>query len=307
MKISIITVCKNSEKYIEKSIQSVINQTYTNYEYIIIDGKSDDKTCEIINKYSGYITKLISEPDRGLYEAMNKGIKIATGDFIYFLNSDDCLFDREVIKDVAHTLSTDDNCDFLYGNVERIGISGEIFTSKSPRPENLKKEMIISCAIPHQGSFFKANLFAKLGYFDETFRIAADYEWFTKLLLDPSLKLIFSDRTIASYYCGGISGTNLKLAYREMFDAQNKSGLFDADDETRIHKLQELCTEQQDLIGKLQTLAEDRHKYATEIQNQLDVCLSLANERLVTIEATAWGKLIILVKKVIRKLKNSEN
>jgi len=304
MKISIITVCKNSEIFIERSIQSVISQTYENIEYIIIDGASGDRTCELINKYANHIDIFKSEPDRGLYEAMNKGIKIATGDFIYFLNSDDCLFDRDVLKDVAQTISTYDICDFLYGNVERINISGESFMSKSPKPESLKEEMIISCAIPHQGSFFKANLFKKLGYFNEMYRIAADYEWFTKLLQDPNLKLILSDRIIASYYCGGLSGINLKLAYSEMFDAQNKSGLFDSKDaETRIHKFQELCIEQQDLIGKLQTLSQVRHEYATETKNQLDACLNLANERLIMIESTAWGKLIILFKKAVKKLK----
>jgi glycosyltransferase involved in cell wall biosynthesis len=329
MKISIITVCKNSENHIEKSIQSVTSQIYSNYEYIIIDGKSEDGTCAIIAKYSKYIDKFISELDGGIYEAMNKGIKLSTGDFLFFLNSDDYLFDPYVIKDVVQTLSKYDECDFIYGNVERIGISGESFMNKSPKPEFLKEGMIFSCAIPHQGSFFKADLFEKLGLFDETYRIAADYEWFTRLLKDRSLKLIFSDRVISSYSCAGLSGVNLKLAYREMFDAQNKSGLFDSTDtEFRLNRLQEFCMEQQDLVGKLQTLAEERHKYAVEQQdlvgklqtlaeerhkyaaetkNYLDESLILSNDRLVFIQASNWGKLILLVKKVIKLFKRKIN
>jgi len=305
MKISVVTVCKNSEKHIEKAIQSVINQTYHNYEYIIIDGKSDDRTCEIIAKYSNYIAQFISETDNGLYEAMNKGIKLATGDFIYFLNSDDYFFDQEVLKDIVQTLLKDNSCDFLYGNVEQVSISGECFTSKLVKPEYLKTEMITSCAIPHQGSFFKANLFEKLGYFNETYRIAADYEWFTRLLQNPSLKLSFIDRIIAFYYCGGFSGTNLKLAYSEMFNVQNKSGLFTIKDaETRIHKFQEFCIEQQALVRELQILAEERYKYAEETKSYLEASSILANERLAFIEASNWGKLLILVKKVINSLKS---
>ena len=305
MKISIITVCKNSEKYIEKAIKSVINQTYKDYEYIIVDGKSEDKTCQIVAKYSDHVAKFISETDSGLYEAMNKGIKLATGDFIYFLNSDDYFFDQEVLKDVVQTLLEDNSCDFLYGNVEQVSISGECFTSKSVKPEYLKTEMLISCAIPHQGSFFKADLFEKLGCFDETYKIAADYEWFTRLLQNHSLKLRFTDRIIAFYYCGGFSGTNLKLAYREMFNAQNKSGLFTIKDaETRIQKFQEFCIEQQALVRELQILAEVRHQYASETKKQLDNCLVLANERLAYIELSFFGKLTSLMKKAINALKN---
>lgn len=305
MKISIITVCKNSEKHIEKAIQSVIGQTYHNYEYIVVDGKSDDRTCEIIAKYSNHITKFISESDNGIYEAMNKGIKLATGDFIFFLNSDDYFFDKEVVKDIVQTLSKYSDCDFIYGNVDSISISGESFMNKSPQPEFLREAMIFSCAIPHQGSFFKADLFEKLGLFDENYRIAGDYEWFMRLLKERSLKLIYCDRTISSYSCGGLSGTNLKLAYREMFNAQNKSSLFDSrDNEFRINKLQEFCIESQSLIGELQVLAEKRYKYAEETKNYLDASLILANERLAFIEASNWGKLLILVKKAINSLKN---
>jgi glycosyltransferase involved in cell wall biosynthesis len=305
MKISIITVCKNSEKYIEKAIKSVVNQTYKNYEYIIVDGKSEDQTCQIVAKYSDYVAKFISETDNGLYEAMNKGIRLATGDFIYFLNSDDYFFDQEVLKDVVQTLLGDNTCDFLYGNVEQVSISGECFPSKLVKPEYLKIEMIISCAIPHQGSFFKADLFEKLGYFDETYRIAADYEWFTRLLQDQSVKLTFIDRTIATYYCGGLSGKNLGLAYQEMFDAQNKSGLFNNEEsEIRINKFQEFCIEQQVLIRKLQSLADQRLRYAQESQNHLDTALSLANQRLAFIEASGFGKLINLAKKAIKTLKS---
>lgn len=101
MKVSIITVCYNSEEYIEEAVKSVLFQTYQNIEYIIIDGKSTDGKLNIINKYKDRISKIMSEKDEGIYDAMNKGAQVATGDIIYFLNSDDRLIDKDVIMDAA--------------------------------------------------------------------------------------------------------------------------------------------------------------------------------------------------------------
>ena len=100
-KVSVITVCYNAEEFIENAINSVLNQTYINIEYIIIDGASKDSTVPIINKYKSKITFFLSEPDNGIYEAMNKGIKAATGDILYFLNSDDIFYDKYVIENVV--------------------------------------------------------------------------------------------------------------------------------------------------------------------------------------------------------------
>ena len=104
LKISIITVCFNSEKFIQEAIESVINQTHQDIEYIIVDGGSKDKTVDIIKSYSKKITKYISEPDKGIYDAMNKGLKMATGDYIGILNSDDFYIHNEVIANVVNEL-----------------------------------------------------------------------------------------------------------------------------------------------------------------------------------------------------------
>ena len=117
MKISIITVCFNSVKTIEKTILSVINQNYENYEYIIIDGQSTDGTKEIIKKYQSKIDKFITEPDNGIYEAINKGIKLADGKIISILHSNDVYFDNFVLKKVTSHFVDDDNLDIAIGDV----------------------------------------------------------------------------------------------------------------------------------------------------------------------------------------------
>ncbi len=114
-KISIVTVCYNAERNIEKTILSVINQTYDNIEYIVIDGGSNDGTLSVINKYASKIDKVISEPDKGIYDAMNKGITLAKGDWINFMNAGDSYVDSCVLKLVSDNINS--NCDMIYGDI----------------------------------------------------------------------------------------------------------------------------------------------------------------------------------------------
>ena len=117
-KISVITVTKNSEKFLEENINSLKNQTYQNFEHIIIDGKSTDGTVDIIKKHNEKIDYWISEPDKGLYDAMNKGIEVSTGDIIGILNSDDIYY-SDALRIVNHYFSQQENLDFLFGTVEK--------------------------------------------------------------------------------------------------------------------------------------------------------------------------------------------
>ena len=125
MKISIITVCFNSSKTIEKTLQSILSQTYNNIEYIVVDGGSFDSTLEILKKYTKIISKLISEPDKGLYDALNKGIKSATGDIVGILNSDDIYNDEKVIENIAY-FHNNNNIEVSLGNIIQITDSGKI-------------------------------------------------------------------------------------------------------------------------------------------------------------------------------------
>jgi GT2 family glycosyltransferase len=227
MKISIITVCRNAENLIETAIKSVVSQTYQNIEYIIIDGDSQDQTKEIISRYSGFISKFVSEPDSGVYEAMNKGIHLASGSFIYFLNSDDALADEHLVQDVVQFLIENSECDFVYGNLLfQVDTPSGQYTQliTFPDPEGIAEHLVCDCLL-HQASFARTDLFSRLGYFNENYRIGSDYEWFLRLIGDRSIQLRYYPRTIASYNAGGMS-SDMEKTLSEMFEIQNKSDLY---------------------------------------------------------------------------------
>ena len=265
MKVSIITVCKNSEKTIERTIQGVLSQTYNDIEYIIIDGDSSDRTKDIIRQYTNHITRFISEPDRGIYEAMNKGINLATGSFFYFSNSDDYLFDANVIQDLVQFVSHHPGCDFVYGDHEARFISGDSKIYKPVLPEQLLEEMVClgDDRVHQPTSLFKADLFKKVGLFSETYRIASDYEWFLRLLQDPTLKICYYPRTIVSYAHGGASG-NIRALFEEVFDIQNKIALCQREDWLikRVVKLQQMFVDKYELL-------ESTHKLAIARESQI--------------------------------------
>lgn len=216
-KISIVTVCYNSAKTIEKTIQSVTNQTYPNIEYIIIDGYSTDGTREIIHKYTNHISYFISEPDNGIYEAMNKAIDVASGNYIFFLGSDDYLASNNIIDKVAEVLSSSSDIDILCGKVmvidDRLGLC-------RMRGEPLTKEQIINGNMPpHQGIFAKVDLLKKQ-HFSLKYRIAADFDFFLKNYLDNK-NVAWFEECIAHYSCNGLSGTS-DIWIKEYADILNK-------------------------------------------------------------------------------------
>lgn len=215
MKVSIITVTLNSEETVEKTILSVINQNYQDLEYIIIDGKSSDKTLEIIKKYQNKIDILISEKDTGIYDAMNKGVSKASGEIVYFLNADDELFDEYVISEIVKEIETKTEFDYFYGGV----ISRNIFGGKS---ENIRMQKISNMAIklgrniPHQSLFVRRYLFEKLGLFDLRYKINADYEWECRLV-KKGYRGLFLKRIISYYNQTGFSSRISWNPYKERF------------------------------------------------------------------------------------------
>lgn len=194
-KISIITVTYNSQKYLSDTIESVINQNYDNFEYIIIDGLSTDKTVDIIKEFHHHIYHWISEPDSSMYEALNKGLQVATGDFILCLNSDDYLRDPEVLKDCALFLQTN-QCDALYGNI--IKKRGNIYKKLSLRSYSFK-EVLFSrhCSfVPHPSVFISKSVYRERQY-DLSYRYAADFDFILYILRFKRVK--FFDRDITYF------------------------------------------------------------------------------------------------------------
>lgn len=196
-KITIITATYNSVKTLEQTIFSVIEQTYDNIEYIIIDGGSTDGTIDIIKRYADKIAYWISEPDKGIYDAFNKGIAVATGDYIEFLGSDDSLYAKDTIKKIVAEI--DEDTDILSGGVicvnERQKIE-KFADSQTPLKENRM--------VPHQGMFVRT-LLLKNRMFDLQYKIASDYESFLYFLLEKKVVLKSIDYPVAYYSLSGVS------------------------------------------------------------------------------------------------------
>lgn len=226
MKISIITVCYNSEKTIEKTFQSVQSQTYSNIEYIVVDGKSTDDTLQIANNYQNVITKVISEKDKGLYDAMNKGIALATGDIVGILNSDD-VFDSETVLEEVANFHMNNTIDASVGNIVQFNQEGKTvrkYSAKNWNPEKLK----IGFMPAHPAIFFKRELFKKYGYYHLDFTIGADYELITRFFLRHKITWKFSDITTTSMLIGGLSSSGLgsyRLISKEIKKALTRNNI----------------------------------------------------------------------------------
>jgi glycosyltransferase involved in cell wall biosynthesis len=203
---TIITVTYNAESFIETSIKSVLSQTFNDYEYIIIDGGSTDTTVNIIKQYDQRITRFISEADEGIYDAMNKGLNIASGNYILFVGADDLLNDENVLNDIAKELAGN-NFDFISGNV--VYNTGRKFLSK------FSFKMLLNNTVHHQSIFYHRSLFSNFRY-DTAFKLIADYELNIRLYRNrKTLKYKFIDRTISICYASGASRTQLSRARRE--------------------------------------------------------------------------------------------
>ena len=172
MKISIITVCFNSESTIRDTIESVLKQTYKDYEYIIVDGKSTDNTLNIINEYKNI--KLISEKDKGFYDALNKGIKIASGDIIGIINADDVLYDENVFKTIVDNYK--DDTQIMYANIKYYN---EDF-SKVVRDYISGAKYSNAWCPAHPSMYIRKEVFDKIGYYNLDYRIVADYDFMVR-------------------------------------------------------------------------------------------------------------------------------
>ena len=209
-KITIITVCFNSAKTIKRTIDSVKAQTYSNIEYIIIDGQSTDGTIDIINEYIDYIDCFVSEPDSGIYDAMNKGVKKATGDWIAFLNADDYYADDAIIRiaDVCNEIEND--VDIISAQINYLKDNEIIGKSKYSSFKSIWNEMPVA----HPATFVRHSVFDKIGLFDTSFKIAADYEFMVSCFIHD-LHCRYESFVTTYFSIDGTSGTNHEELYKE--------------------------------------------------------------------------------------------
>lgn len=216
-KISIITIVYNNVADIEHTILSVINQTYNNIEYIIIDGLSTDGTLDVIAGFSDKIDKVVSEKDNGIYDAMNKGLRLASGDYILFLNSGDELYDRHTLENV---LSSADDADIYYGETKLIDEHRKIIGDRRHKaPDSFSwKSFKYGMNICHQAIYIRRSL---VPLYDETYRLSSDIDWVIRAAKQAT-KIVNTHQYVAKYLVGGLSQQRHLESLRERYQVLKK-------------------------------------------------------------------------------------
>jgi len=215
IKVSIITVVYNGEKYLEQTIQSILNQTYKNIEYIIIDGDSTDGTIDIITKYEDKLAYWISEKDNGIYDAMNKGIQKATGELIGIINADDFYNGNKIIDNIVNLYTNSNTPDILYGKMKFINPYTNQSITIEPSINNLRYDMTLN----HPTCFLKRELYNEK-LFDTNFKICADYD-LLMYFYQQEKTLVYVDKIVTIMRIGGASD-NFLLSTNEVFVVQKK-------------------------------------------------------------------------------------
>jgi glycosyltransferase involved in cell wall biosynthesis len=218
MRITVITVCYNRKATIEKAIKSVLEQNYHNIEYIIIDGNSSDGTKEIIESYRDRISQYISEPDKGMYDAINKGLKLATGDIIGLMHSDDEFYDEKVLTKIAARFNYDPSIDGVYGDGVYVSNDKEerLIRNRIGGPFSLKK--VKSGWLPlHPTVYLKKSIIDKYGLYNIDFKIASDTEFLLRYLYKFKIKMTYINAYIVKMRMGGMS-TNVKRIFEVFYE-----------------------------------------------------------------------------------------
>ncbi|MGL5937480.1 MAG: glycosyltransferase family 2 protein [Phocaeicola sp.] len=222
---SIVTVTYNAEKVLERTLRSVAEQSYGRIEHLLIDGNSTDGTLELIRRYQNQFTQVVSEPDRGIYDAMNKGIRQSTGDYICFLNAGDTFHSPNTLQEIATSLSTKTSLaradgqlpDILYGDTAIVDEKGAFLYMRRLRPpkvltwKSFKKGMLVC----HQAFFVRRTL-AQTELYDLTYRFSADFDWCIRLM-KRAVGFHFTELTLVDYLNEGMTTRNHKASLKERF------------------------------------------------------------------------------------------
>ena len=230
MKITIVTVCFNSEKTIRDTIESVLSQDYPEIEHIIIDGLSKDNTMSIVSEYDNKLAKVISEPDQGIYDAMNKGIQLSTGDIVGILNSDDFFEYPSVISDVVNCFRSNPDASCVIGDVVFVNPVNtrniiRFYSSKNFRRWKLR----FGWMPPHTATFIKRAAYDQVGVYSLDYKISADYEFFVRMLMVHRLAYARIDKVLVRMRAGGISTSGIKnslLLNSEIVKACKRNGVY---------------------------------------------------------------------------------
>lgn len=210
--LSIITINFNNRGGLQKTFDSVVAQTFRDFEWIVIDGGSTDGSRELIEQYADHFSYWVSEPDKGIYNAMNKGIKVAVGEYLLFLNSGDWFADKDALRTVFDVSRT---ADILYGYMVSKSVDGPICNEGMMKPV-LQWYDFLGNTLPHQSSFIARRLFERFGLYDETYKIAADNKFFIQAIVWGKATYDFIPRVIAVYEGDGISADDARFEERDV-------------------------------------------------------------------------------------------
>lgn len=208
MKYSVITINYNNQSGLHSTIESVINQNFYDYEYIVIDGDSTDGSVDVIKRYASKIDYWISEKDNGIYHAMNKGVAKAHGEYCVFLNSGDIFIDKGVLSKISRINTKED---IIVGNVKDKSGKSQLFM---PPTEELSLYYLYSGTVPHQGSFIKTDLLRKIPY-DEQLKIVSDWKFYVETLIMHNSSIRYIDEFVAEFDTSGISTSNPDKTWSE--------------------------------------------------------------------------------------------
>ncbi len=221
-RFSIVTVTYNAENVLNDTIQSIVTQTYRNVEYIIIDGGSTDGTMHIVDRYRPMISIVVSEPDNGLYDAMNKGIALATGDYICFLNAGDAFHEDDTLQRMVHSLRGMELPDVIYGDTDIVDAEGHFLHKRrlSPPKKLTWKSFENGMLVCHQAFFARTKL-AKATPYDLTYRFSADFDWCVRILKQAAVTH-HTHLTLIDYLNEGMTTENHQASLRERFRIMSK-------------------------------------------------------------------------------------
>ena len=216
MLLTIITINRNNASGLANTLRSIESQTYQTYEHIIIDGASTDNSPEVIKEYAETNKEIeciiwISEPDQGIYNAMNKGIQMASGKYIQFLNSGDCLASDDVTDRMLEALRDTGEPSILYGNMLKNMPSGKIIRDRCFAGSDISFLGFYTGALNHSPSYIRKDLFDKYGMYDESLKIVSDWKWYLKAIILGGEKPIYTDIDVTLFDMHGISETNKEL------------------------------------------------------------------------------------------------
>lgn len=217
MKLSIVTINRNNALGLESTLQSVVNQTYKEFEYIIVDGASTDESVTVIRKHVSEFAHLkwVSEPDKGIYNAMNKGIRMATGDYIQILNSADCLAAPEVTEKMLAALEKAGYPPIFYGNMVKNFPDGKRIVDRSFAGQEITMWGMYMGTLNHDPAYIRRDLFEKYGYYDESLKIVSDWKWYLQAIILGDERPEYVDMDVTLFDMTGISETNKELDQTE--------------------------------------------------------------------------------------------